>query len=158
MPYVRGLRLVLLLGALAMGGLTGTFAQGVPAQGTPAQETPAQGTPAASAPMPLIETNETVRVLVGQARVVRLSENPSTGYTWRIDPAASSNIGIVRITDRGFIRHLRFGNRVGAPGIHGFRFTGLAPGTARVTLLSVRPSDPANPARRHVLTIEVTPR
>jgi predicted secreted protein len=106
------------------------------------------------------ETSDTLRVTVGRSRTVRLPETSGTGYGWRIDPGGGgSNAGVVRVSDRGFTpRPAGNGPRIGGAGTHAFRITGIVPGTARVTLVYVRPWEPASPGRRRVLTVEVVPR
>ena len=64
-------------------------------------------------------------------------ENPSTGYSWAIDPAASRNLDVLAITDLGF----RSGGEAlaGAPGKHSWRIGGVSPGQAEIAFVNRRP-------------------
>jgi len=102
------------------------------------------------------DSSETLRLAVGEAKTITLSENPSTGYQWKIDETASSNLDAVRITDLGHEEaqsHL-----IGAPGKHSWRIEGVAPGTAQLVLDYLRSWEHVAPAERHIVDIEVTPR
>jgi predicted secreted protein len=81
-------------------------------------------------------TDQTLRLAPGARATIALKENPSTGYKWQIAPAESSNLAIVRITDRGFAR---------------------AVGSARIVLVYRRPWE-QKPIRRYEVGVEVTAR
>jgi inhibitor of cysteine peptidase len=99
---------------------------------------------------------ETVRLRVGASTVVPLSENPSTGYRWRLDTAASRNLAIVTVADAGFAPPDTGGRPlVGAPGQRRFRITARSPGTAVAAFAYARPWERGAPARRHVIAIEI---
>lgn len=105
-----------------------------------------------------VETTGVMRLKVGQSRSVRLPETPSTGYSWQIDASAGISMGPVRITDRGYTRPQAAQGRVGAAGTHVWQMTGVSPGTQRITFVYIRPWEPAQVARRYVLTVEVAAR
>jgi inhibitor of cysteine peptidase len=104
------------------------------------------------------ETSGVMRLKVGQSRSVRLPETPSTGYSWTIDASAGISMGPVRITDRGYTRPAAAQGRVGAAGNHVWQLTGVSPGTKKLTFVYIRPWEPAQVARRYILTVEVAAR
>jgi len=105
-----------------------------------------------------VETSGVLRLKVGQSRSVRLPEKPSTGYSWRIDATAGISMGPVRIVDRGHTRPQAAQGRVGVAGTHVWQMTGVSPGTQRITFVYIRPWEPAQIARRYVLTVQVAAR
>jgi inhibitor of cysteine peptidase len=109
--------------------------------------------PAASAQAE--ETAETIRLLVGGARTIGLTENPSTGYRWSLNQAASRNLALIAIADAGFASRTQGKRIVGAPGTRRFRVTARSPGTALAVFDYSRPWERVAPARRHSVTIEI---
>ena len=94
----------------------------------------------------------------GRHMPITLEENPSTGYRWQIDGAASENLSILRIEDQGFSPSTGGNGRiVGAPGVHRWNVEALRVGEARVRFVYRRPWE-ATAARRTDVTIEVTAR
>lgn len=108
----------------------------------------ALGTRAAS------RNNETVALSVGASLAIVLSENPSTGYRWQIDPAQSTNLAIVRVVDAGY--QAATNGLIGAPGSHHWRIETQAPGKATITFVYLRPWQPATPGAMHVVDVVVT--
>jgi inhibitor of cysteine peptidase len=103
-------------------------------------------------------TDQTLRLAPGARATIALKENPSTGYKWQIAPAESSNLAIVRITDRGFARNGSAGKpRIGAPGMHRWSVVARAVGSARIVLVYRRPWE-QKPIRRYEVGVEVTAR
>ena len=94
---------------------------------------------------------------VGSTRTVSLRANPSTGYRWRLAAGESKNLSAVKITDAGFSRG-NSSNRppIGAPGLRQWHIEGRMAGSARAVFVYSRPWEHVPPARRHVLSIEVT--
>jgi inhibitor of cysteine peptidase len=86
---------------------------------------------------------ESLALAPGQAKEFTLPENPTTGYVWRLDTAKSRNEGVVALDDLGFVAPPRpkpgSPPIVGAPGVHKWSVTGLAPGEASLILLLERP-------------------
>jgi inhibitor of cysteine peptidase len=99
--------------------------------------------------------DRSLRLAPGARATVELEENPSTGYKWQLDRAGSSNLAIVRITDRGFSGG--GGKRLGAPGVHRWTVEGLKPGSARILFVYQR-SWERTPVRRHEVAVEVARR
>ena len=98
---------------------------------------------------------QTLRLTVGQSASVELEENPSTGYRWGVDAKASSNLSILRISDRGFTEREGGKRLLGAPGIHRWNIEAASAGAASVILIYRRPwEDKAG--RRHEVAVEVT--
>lgn len=97
--------------------------------------------------------DQTLRLAVGQSASVELEENPSTGYRWGVDAKASSNLPILRISDRGFSEREGGKRLLGAPGIHRWNIEAASTGTASVIFIYRRPwEDKA--ARSHEVAVE----
>ncbi len=73
---------------------------------------------------------ETVSLSIGASTMVTLGENRSTGYSWRLETAQSTNLEIVRVIDRGY--RAEASGLLGAAGSHRWQITARAAGTARV--------------------------
>jgi predicted secreted protein len=99
------------------------------------------------------DSSELIRLAVGGAHTVALSENPSTGYRWRMDEGESRDLALVAITDAGYTASES--RRIGAPGVRRFTITARRPGTAVAVFEYARPWERVAPARRHVVTIEI---
>jgi predicted secreted protein len=97
-------------------------------------------------------SDDVLRLAPGGRASIKLSENPSTGYSWRVDRSQSSNIDILRIDDLGFAR--AGGKRIGAPGTHAWSVEALSAGRAVVAFVYRRPWENA-PVRTHRVTVEV---
>jgi predicted secreted protein len=83
-------------------------------------------------------------VKTGQERIVSLQGNPSTGYMWRLSPAASEHLDILSVDDLGYAPREPSPDEkgppiVGAPQEQRFRITGKTPGTAKLAFEYVRP-------------------
>ena len=102
------------------------------------------------------DSSETIRLAVGAAQTVALSENPSTGYRWRLNEAASRDLVLITVVDAGFAPGRT--DRLGAPGVRRFTITARQPGTAVVIFEYARPWESVAPARRHVVTVEIAGR
>ena len=76
----------------------------------------------------------------GHKKMIVLPENPSTGYTWKIDQEGSDNLAILAIVDQG---HKRGGSMPGAPGKHSWSLRAKARGHAILQLVYQRPWEPA---------------
>jgi inhibitor of cysteine peptidase len=102
------------------------------------------------------ETPETVRLAAGATTTIALTQNPSTGYRWRLNGAASRNLSLVRIADAGFTPGAS--GRLGAPGLQRFSIAARRPGTAVAVFEYARPWERVAALRRHVVTIVVAGR
>ena len=100
---------------------------------------------------------QTLRLTVGQSASIELEENPSTGYRWGIDAKASSNLSILRISDRGFTEREGGKRLLGAPGIHRWNIEAASAGTASVILIYRRPWE-EQAGRSHEVAVEATAR
>jgi inhibitor of cysteine peptidase len=86
---------------------------------------------------PIAKAQSAIRLATGESRTVTFVENPSTGYSWAIDPAASRNLDALSITDLGY---LAGGETMpGAPGKHSWRIGGVSPGQAEISFAYRRP-------------------
>jgi inhibitor of cysteine peptidase len=74
----------------------------------------------------------------GETLIIRLQENPTTGYRWTVE----SNAGM-RLDDDSFSRT---GTGVGGGGSRRLQWTAQAPGTHSITLLLRRPWEAADTA------------
>ncbi len=100
------------------------------------------------------QSGEQLQLDVGETKTIMLTENPSTGYQWKVSPDESSNLDAVRVDDLGYKEaetHL-----LGAPGKHSWAIAGVAPGKARLVLNYFRSWEHVPPAQRHIVDIEVT--
>ncbi|WP_457796667.1 protease inhibitor I42 family protein [Methylocystis sp. S23] len=90
---------------------------------------------------------ETLRLSPGESARIELTENPSTGFSWRIDARASAGLDRVAIADEGYKAGA---NMPGAPGAHGWLIRGAAPGQAVIQFVYQRPWEPAPIEARRV--------
>lgn len=96
--------------------------------------------------------DEVIRLSLGASRTIELPENPSTGYTWRIDRAASEGLDRLAITDGG---HRRGANMPGAPGKHRWTIRASKAGRATIRFDYQRPWEPA-PVETRSVAIDVS--
>jgi len=88
----------------------------------------------------------TIRASVGDIVVIKLNENPSTGYRWHIEAAH----GLVPSND-----DFTPGSGVGAAGERTVRFAAASPGLANITMALRRPWETVAQARFE-LAVDVT--
>lgn len=80
-------------------------------------------------------------IAVGTMFAIALPENPSTGYSWKLQPLGVPVVGI--IGDR-FVPETTE-PKAGAPGTRTMTFAALSPGTAVLVLTLQRPWEDASP-------------
>ncbi len=100
------------------------------------------------------QADDVIRLAPGRSAIFTLQENVTTGYSWRIDQAASRNLGILSISDGG-----RGGGRrrmVGSPSVRHWKIRALQPGRAQIVFVYQRPWEPA-PVQTHNVEVEVAP-
>ena len=101
-----------------------------------------------------------VDLKAGQSFLLRLSENPTTGYVWRfvkIGEVEENGAPICSILGDAFIPAREGSNpRVGAPGVHQWRFRADTAGKARVELQLRRGWEPGSAKRSFALHLRVT--
>lgn len=85
------------------------------------------------------QTQRTVRL--GNSWEFQFGGNPSTGYTWKLDAAASRGLGFIKLDTLGYVssRKKRPG-MVGAPAPFKFRITCLKSGGADLWFTYVGPT------------------
>ncbi len=103
---------------------------------------------------PTTQSEGNLVLTVGTAKVVTLSENPTTGFEWHVDTAESVNLAAVQLTD---LRHEQQSNQIGAPGTHSWRIEGIAAGKAQLVFDYERPWEHGPPADRHIVHIDIAP-
>ena len=107
------------------------------------------------APLAAQDTGDTVGLIAGGSTTIALPGNPTTGYSWRLNRAASTNLGVVRIADGGFVRPVG-GPPIGAPGEQRFSITAQRPGSAVAVFEYLRPWERGiPPARTRRVRIDV---
>lgn len=102
------------------------------------------------APAPA-HAGDRVRIAIGHVEKIFLKENPSTGYTWKIDDAASAGLDILSITDNG---HVRGGHAPGSPGTRHWSLRARRAGHARIVFIYQRPWEP-QPVETRSIDVEV---
>jgi inhibitor of cysteine peptidase len=103
------------------------------------------------------ETRQTVRLSVPGSAVIALPETAGTGFGWRVNAEASSNLAVVAIADEGMAVPSS-SPPIGATGERQYRITALRPGTAIAVFDYLRPWEHVAPARRRTVTIEISGR
>ncbi|MDC7785408.1 protease inhibitor I42 family protein [Rhodoplanes sp. TEM] len=98
-------------------------------------------------------TTSAVTLAPGASATISLEENVTTGYSWRYDPAHSTDPGCVTIEDLGHAP--RSGDpAVGAAGLHRWRLTGATRGHAELRFVYQRPWE-QHSVREHVVAVDV---
>jgi inhibitor of cysteine peptidase len=92
-----------------------------------------------------------VRIAIGHVEKIFMKENPSTGYTWKIDDAASEGLDILAIADNG---HVRGGHAPGSPGTRHWSLRARRAGHARIVFIYQRPWEP-QPVETRSIDVEV---
>lgn len=96
------------------------------------------------------ELGGTVEVQVGDEVVLRLPENPATGYRWELDAAR----GALELADDSYVRP-RGSAGVGAGGERHFRFRATEAGATRVQLRLARGWETGAPAEEGSVAVTV---
>lgn len=90
---------------------------------------------------------EEITLARGGDRTIVLPENPSTGYTWKIDEEGSDNLSLLAIVDHG---HSRGADMPGAPGRRRWSLRARESGRAILQLVYQRPWEPAPVETRRI--------
>lgn len=101
--------------------------------------------------------DENPQVAVGATTTLELDGNPSTGYRWVLDVAASENTELVTVEDAGYASaKAEPGKRpmLGAPAKQRMLVTGVSPGEAMLVFYYVRSGDEA-PSKTLEFLVEV---
>jgi predicted secreted protein len=88
---------------------------------------------------------------------IKLVANPSTGYQWKIDTAESAGLDLLSVNDLGTSPPPQMSGEplVGAPVTQTWLVTPLAPGTARLVLIYLRPWERGVPSKTQVFSLEI---
>ncbi len=100
------------------------------------------------------QASDVIKLAPGGSAIFTLQENVTTGYSWRIDQAASRDLDILSISDGG-----RSGGRrrmVGSPSVRHWKIQALKPGRAQIVFVYQRPWEPA-PVRTRSVEVEIAP-
>jgi inhibitor of cysteine peptidase len=100
------------------------------------------------------KSEQSVVLTSGAQATVELTENPSTGYVWRLDSQRSKNAGIVKVVDQGFSPPASDRPPVGAPGRHRWSLEAVGAGRAELVFVNLRPWED-RPVREHAVAVEV---
>jgi inhibitor of cysteine peptidase len=96
--------------------------------------------------------NNSFDLYVGEPVVIRLQENPTTGYVWNIDQL-DENVVNVEASD---FSQSPGGGRVGAGGVRTIRLRPKAAGVTHVSLTNRRPWEgDAAPVRQFEVTLRI---
>ena len=95
-----------------------------------------------------------IRLAPGQDHALILSENPSTGYSWAIDAAASKGLDVVAVEHRG---HKPGKTMPGAPGERLWTLRALKSGHAEIAFVYRRPWESAPPVDTRTVVVDVAP-
>jgi inhibitor of cysteine peptidase len=105
------------------------------------------------------DSAETIRLAVGGVATFALKENPSTGYRWHLDTAASRQLDLIEISDAGYVQgggtDVVRQPMVGVPGTRSFRIVARRPGTATAVFDYLRDWEKLGPEQRHTVTVEI---
>jgi inhibitor of cysteine peptidase len=77
---------------------------------------------------------------LGNSWEFELQGNPSTGYRWQLNTAASSNLLVVKVESLGYRSESRKPGMVGTPAPFVFRFTCVKAGSAQLIFDYVGPT------------------
>jgi inhibitor of cysteine peptidase len=96
------------------------------------------------------DNGATIEVQPGDEIVVRLEENPTTGYRWETDRVGGP------LEPAGDSYQMSTPGSIGGGGVHEFRFRATAPGTAHLALKNWRSWEGENSAtRRFALDVRI---
>ncbi len=90
---------------------------------------------------------EEIRLSRGHAKTLILPENPSTGFSWKIDEEGSDNLSLLAIVDHG---HKRGISMPGAPGQRSWSLRAKGAGHAVLQIVYQRPWEPTPVETRRI--------
>ena len=115
---------------------------------------PANATATPTAAQPVVyfanDSGRTVPLGFGQDLIIRLPENPTTGYSWN----ASVTDGLL-ITNTVYAPDVHPTNMVGVGGTRTWTVRAVQGGTGQFEAIYVRPFDPELPAGEFNLSVQV---
>ncbi len=121
---------------------------------TPTRITVNTGSPAAANVLTAADDSKTVQVQVGQAIVITLDSNATTGYRWRLGQPLDE--AVVRLEGSEYLAPTPVPGLVGAGGREVWRFTAIGRGQTALAMQYVRPFETTpTPARTFSVTLVV---
>jgi inhibitor of cysteine peptidase len=90
------------------------------------------------------DTCKSQNVKVGESIIIRLPENPTTGFNWEIKDFDKE---ILELAEAQY--HANEGTKIGGGGTKTFKFKSKSLGSTRVKLILKRISEPDNSAIQH---------
>ena len=109
---------------------------------------------AQGASLPAPPNGATVHVTRGATVRIRLRENPSTGYRWRITTAPARSV--LRFTGSTYLPDAHAPRVVGSGGTRVWTYRALGSGRATVALALIPPGLRRHPAGRYRLQVRVS--
>ena len=100
------------------------------------------------------QADDVIKLAPGGSAIFSLQENMTTGYSWRIDPAASHDLDILSISDGG--RGGRRRRMVGSPSVRHWKIRALKAGHAEIVFAYQRPWE-SGPVKTRSVEVEVAP-
>jgi inhibitor of cysteine peptidase len=100
------------------------------------------------------ETNKSFDLNVGEPVVIRLAENPTTGYLWNIDQLDENVLSV----EGSEFSQSPGGGLVGAGGIRTIRLRPKGPGVTQLSLTNKRPWEgDASAVGQFAVTLRISP-
>jgi inhibitor of cysteine peptidase len=87
---------------------------------------------------------------VGNSWEFQFEGNPGTGYTWKLDNAASQGLSLIKLQSLGYVSDRKKHARIGAPAPFAFRVTCIKPGNANLRFAYIGPTGKRSPNRHEV--------
>lgn len=102
-------------------------------------------------PVSVQDNGKAVVGSTGDTFVLRLGENPTTGYSWSV--TTEPDTGVVKQLSSAYTPGET--GVAGAEGVREWRFEAVAPGRTELTMDYVRPFGDEGPANTYTVTFEV---
>jgi len=87
---------------------------------------------------------------LGSSWEFQVAGNPSTGYSWQLNAAASNGLDLIKLKSLGYASGKKRPGMVGTPAPFRFRITCIKPGYADLWFQYVGPTGKRSPKRHEV--------
>ena len=87
---------------------------------------------------------------VGNSWEFQFEGNPGTGYTWKLDNAASQGLSLIKLQSLGYVSDRKKHARIGAPTPFAFRVTCIKPGNANLRFAYIGPTGKRSAKRQEI--------